>query len=148
MTYKGHLNLGNILFMFHHIYGTFKFREFGAAASNSIPKYNYCTARADIVHPAKFKFLWAGWAKGFHSYPAVCSVHPVVDNIHLTSQFVMSGGQAQHCALIWVLVMFDSPRKIFKFQCKNNQNLVSCIVWLYFMLWYGSVRPPFQADTL
>ncbi len=34
ITYMGHLNLGNILFMFHHIYGTFKFREFGAAASN------------------------------------------------------------------------------------------------------------------
>jgi hypothetical protein len=30
----GHLNLGNILFMFHHLHGTFKFREFGAAASN------------------------------------------------------------------------------------------------------------------
>ncbi len=30
----GHLNYGNILFMFHHIHGTFKFREFGAAASN------------------------------------------------------------------------------------------------------------------
>jgi hypothetical protein len=30
----GHLNLGNILFMFHHIHGTFKFREFGAAASS------------------------------------------------------------------------------------------------------------------
>jgi hypothetical protein len=34
ITYMGHLNLGNILFMLHHIYGTFKFREFGAAASN------------------------------------------------------------------------------------------------------------------
>jgi hypothetical protein len=30
----GHLNLGNILFMFHHIHGTFKFRDFDAAASN------------------------------------------------------------------------------------------------------------------
>jgi hypothetical protein len=30
----GHLNLGNIMFMFHHIHVTFKFREFGAAASN------------------------------------------------------------------------------------------------------------------
>ncbi len=29
----GHLK-GNILFMFHHIHGTFKFREFGAAAFN------------------------------------------------------------------------------------------------------------------
>jgi hypothetical protein len=35
ITYMGHLNLGNIMFMFHHIHGTFKFREFGAAASNS-----------------------------------------------------------------------------------------------------------------
>jgi hypothetical protein len=34
ITYMGHLNLRNILFMFHHIHGTFKFREFGAAASN------------------------------------------------------------------------------------------------------------------
>jgi hypothetical protein len=32
----GHLNLQNILFMFHHIHVTFKFREFGAAASNPI----------------------------------------------------------------------------------------------------------------
>jgi hypothetical protein len=31
----GHLNLRNILFMFHHIHVKFKFREFGAAASNS-----------------------------------------------------------------------------------------------------------------
>jgi hypothetical protein len=30
----GHLTLGNILFMFHHTHGVFKFREFGAAASN------------------------------------------------------------------------------------------------------------------
>jgi hypothetical protein len=30
----GHLNLENILFMFHHIHVTFKFREFGADASN------------------------------------------------------------------------------------------------------------------
>jgi hypothetical protein len=36
ITYTGHLNLGNILFMFHHIHGTFKFWEFGAAASNSL----------------------------------------------------------------------------------------------------------------
>jgi hypothetical protein len=35
ITYMGHLNLGNILFMFHHIHGTFEFREFGAAASNT-----------------------------------------------------------------------------------------------------------------
>ncbi len=34
ITYMGHLNLGNILFMFHHIHGTFKFMEIGAAASN------------------------------------------------------------------------------------------------------------------
>jgi hypothetical protein len=34
ITYMGHLNLGNIPFMFHHIHGTFKFREFCAAASN------------------------------------------------------------------------------------------------------------------
>jgi hypothetical protein len=34
ITYMGHFNLGNILFMFHRIHGTFKFREFGAAASN------------------------------------------------------------------------------------------------------------------
>jgi hypothetical protein len=32
----GHLNLGNILFMFHHIQGTFEFREFGADAFNDI----------------------------------------------------------------------------------------------------------------
>ncbi len=30
-----HLILGNILFMFHHIHGKFKFREFGAAVSNT-----------------------------------------------------------------------------------------------------------------
>jgi hypothetical protein len=30
----GHLNLGNILFRLHHIRGTFKFKEFGAAAPN------------------------------------------------------------------------------------------------------------------
>jgi hypothetical protein len=36
ITYMGHLNLGNILFMFHHIHGTFKFREFSAAATNGI----------------------------------------------------------------------------------------------------------------
>ncbi len=35
ITYMGHLNLRNILFMFHHIHVTFKFRDFGAAASNS-----------------------------------------------------------------------------------------------------------------
>jgi hypothetical protein len=35
ITYIGHLILGNILFMFHHIHGTFKFRKFGAAASNN-----------------------------------------------------------------------------------------------------------------
>jgi hypothetical protein len=34
ITYMGHLNLGNILFMFHHRHGTFKFREFSATASN------------------------------------------------------------------------------------------------------------------
>jgi hypothetical protein len=34
ITYMGHLNLWNILFMFHHIHETFKFREFDAAASN------------------------------------------------------------------------------------------------------------------
>ncbi len=32
----GHLNLENILYLFHHIHGTFKFREFGAAASNTL----------------------------------------------------------------------------------------------------------------
>jgi hypothetical protein len=36
----GHLNLGNIMFMFHHIHGTFKFREFCAAASNYSRKLN------------------------------------------------------------------------------------------------------------
>ncbi len=40
----GHLNLGNILFMFHHIHGTFKFREFGAAASK-YPQHN-----ANMLH--------------------------------------------------------------------------------------------------
>ncbi len=34
ITYMGHLNLQSILFMFHHIHVIFKFREFGAAASN------------------------------------------------------------------------------------------------------------------
>jgi hypothetical protein len=34
ITYIGHLNLGNILFMFCHIHGTLKFREFGAAVFN------------------------------------------------------------------------------------------------------------------
>jgi hypothetical protein len=38
----GHLNLGNILFMFHHIHGTFKFREFGAAVSK-ISMVQSCT---------------------------------------------------------------------------------------------------------
>ncbi len=33
----GHLNLRNILFMFHHIHVTFEFREFGVAASNWYP---------------------------------------------------------------------------------------------------------------
>jgi hypothetical protein len=36
----GHLNLQNILFMFHHIHVTFKFREFGAAASNNDALFN------------------------------------------------------------------------------------------------------------
>jgi hypothetical protein len=38
----GHLNLWNVLFMFHHIHVTFKFREFGAAASDGplIPPIN------------------------------------------------------------------------------------------------------------
>jgi hypothetical protein len=35
----GHLNLRNSLFMFHHIHVTFKFREFGEAASNGICCY-------------------------------------------------------------------------------------------------------------
>jgi hypothetical protein len=34
ITYMGNLSLGNILSMFHHIHGTFKFGEFGAAVSN------------------------------------------------------------------------------------------------------------------
>ncbi len=38
ITYMGHLNLRNILFMFHHIHATFKFREFSAAASNNKEK--------------------------------------------------------------------------------------------------------------
>jgi hypothetical protein len=36
----GHLNLRNIQFMFHHIHVTFKFREFGAAASNYDGRFN------------------------------------------------------------------------------------------------------------
>ncbi len=36
ITYMGHLNLQNILFMFHHIHVTFKYREFVAAASNNL----------------------------------------------------------------------------------------------------------------
>jgi hypothetical protein len=39
IAYMGHLNLQNILFMFHHIHVPFKFREFGAAAS----KLNFYT---------------------------------------------------------------------------------------------------------
>ncbi len=35
ITHMGHLNLWNILFMFHHIHVTFKFKEFGAAVSNT-----------------------------------------------------------------------------------------------------------------
>ncbi len=43
----GHLNLGNILFMFHHIHVTFKFREFGAAASNTCDGYDF---NIDIIN--------------------------------------------------------------------------------------------------
>jgi hypothetical protein len=49
----GHSNLGNILFMFHHIHGTFKFREFGAAASNmSMMNVVWCTPMWDKMFPA------------------------------------------------------------------------------------------------
>ena len=36
ITYMGHLNVGNIMFMFRHKHGTFEVREFGAAASNVV----------------------------------------------------------------------------------------------------------------
>jgi hypothetical protein len=41
IKYMGHLNLGNTLFMFHHIHGIFKFREFGGAAPNSSKISNF-----------------------------------------------------------------------------------------------------------
>ncbi len=39
ITYMGHLNLLNSLFLFHHIHVTFKFREFSAAAFNSLQSH-------------------------------------------------------------------------------------------------------------
>jgi hypothetical protein len=60
ITYMGHLNLRNILFMFHHIHGTFKFREFGAAASNIL-------LPVQGVPPELNEPLKAGWANQNHT---------------------------------------------------------------------------------
>ncbi len=56
----------------------------------------------------------------------------------------MRGDQAQHFVFLPVLAIFDIPGKIFKRLSKNfSKNLVSYYVWLYFMLWYGSLEIPF-----
>ncbi len=73
ITYMGHLNFGNILFMFYHIHGTFNFWEFGAAASNIVtgfikfapkiaPQKNYCPTGI-----AKTSFVWAQFCTKLHS---------------------------------------------------------------------------------
>jgi hypothetical protein len=58
----GHLNLGDILFMFHHIHGTFKLREFSATAFNLVYQHTLVS---------------------FNDYPSVCTpVHVLNHNVN------------------------------------------------------------------
>ncbi len=71
----------------------------------------------------------------FYNNPAMYSAHPAVDLPKPTN--LMRGGQAQYCAFLPVSVIFDIPRKIFKWLRENSQipGKLYCVNVFYAVIW-------------
>ncbi len=122
---------------------------------HSTLKYNYFTECANIVHTSELKMHKPDKPGDFiipcYVQQAPCGGLPQTTNF-------MRGGQVPHCAFLpvsrrweydtlsmrwdYCTLSADNPRKIFKQLSKNLQNLVSYIMWLYFVLCYGSLKVP------
>jgi hypothetical protein len=60
---------------------------------------------------------------------------------------IMRGGKARHCVFLPVLAILIFQGRYSRAKQEFSKNLVSYYVWLYFMLWYGSLEIPCVMQT-